>query len=208
MPTPQRHGLILDFGGVLTTPVADSTRAFCHREGLAPDAFLDIISVDPVGRELYKDLELGAITQAAWNTRTAPLLGVDATNLIGRALADLRPEPTMLAAVRSARQAGVKVALLTNSIGSDPYDPYEDYGLDTLCDAVVLSEHHGIRKPDPAIYTIALEAIGLPAQECVFVDDSPRNLTPASDLGIATALDTTPAETIPQLENLLGIPLH
>ncbi|MFD0384155.1 HAD-IA family hydrolase [Streptomyces stramineus] len=109
--------------------------------------------------------------------------------------------------MRSARRAGVKIALLTNSLGSDPYDPYEGYDLDTLCDAVVLSEHHGVRKPDPAIYPIALEALGLPAADCVFVDDSPRNLTPAGDLGMATVLDTTPAETIPRLESVLGIPL-
>ncbi|MEU4203873.1 HAD-IA family hydrolase [Streptomyces sp. NPDC039022] len=202
------RGLLLDFGGVLATPVTDSMRAFCLREGLAPDAFLDVVSTDPVGRELYENLECGVITQDEWNLRTAPLLGVEATNLLGRVLAGLRPEPAMLAAARCARRAGVKVVLLTNSAGSVPYDPYEGYGLDALCDAVVLSEHHGVRKPDPALYRIALESVGLPARECAFVDDSARNLPPAEDLGMTTVLDTTPTETIRRLEGVLGIPLR
>ncbi|MGP3683352.1 HAD-IA family hydrolase [Streptomyces sp. IBSNAI002] len=207
MSTPLHQSLVLDFGGVLTTPVADSARAFCVREGLAPDAFTDVISKDPTGRELYGQLEHGQIGQAEWNSRTAPLLGVDATNLIGRVLSGLRPEPVMLCAARTLRAAGVKVVLLSNSLGSDPYDPYEGYDLDTLCDAVVLSEHHGIRKPDPALYAIAVEAAEVPARACVFVDDSPRNLTPAGDLGMTTVLDTTPAETVRRLEDLFGCPL-
>ncbi|GGX72769.1 HAD-IA family hydrolase [Streptomyces hiroshimensis] len=208
MPLPLRQGLVLDFGGVLTTPVAECTRAFCLREGLAPDAFLRIISADPEGSEIYARLERGEIAQAEWNERTATLLGVDPTDLIGRVLADLRPEPLMLAAAQAARRAGVKAGILSNSLGSGPYDPYRGYGFDTLYDAVVLSGRHGIRKPEPGIYPLVLKQLQLPAESCVFVDDSARNLPPAQDLGMTTVLDGDPAETVKRLEEIFGIPLR
>ncbi|MET9413492.1 HAD-IA family hydrolase [Streptomyces klenkii] len=208
MPPPPHQGLVLDFGGVLTTPIAECTRAFCLREGLAPDAFLQVISADPEGREIYAQLELGRIGQTEWNERTAALLGVAPDNLIGRVLADLRPEPLMLAAGQAARRAGVKVGILSNSLGSGPYDPYRGYGFGTLYDAVVLSGDHGLRKPEPGIYPLILKELRLPAEACVFVDDSARNLPPAQDLGMTTVLDADPAETVKKLEELFRLPLR
>ncbi|MEU2855643.1 hypothetical protein [Streptomyces syringium] len=87
-----RLGLILDFGGVLTTPVPDCARAFARREGLPEDAFLHAFAVDPAGKALYAELERGAITQVDWNTAMAARLGLDnAENLLGRVLANLHP---------------------------------------------------------------------------------------------------------------------
>ncbi|MFE0047314.1 HAD-IA family hydrolase [Streptomyces albireticuli] len=208
MSRPRPLGLLVDFGGVLTTPVGEATEAFCRSEGLAPDAFANVITKDPAGRALYADLELGRITQTEWNTRTAPLLGVDPTGLLGRVLAGLRPEPALLAAVDAARRAGIRTGLLSNSVGRAPHDPYQGYDLDTRFDTVVLSGHHGTRKPDPALYATALELLELPAHACVFVDDSPRNLDPARDLGMTALLDTTPPETVSGLEEIFGIPLR
>ncbi|MFV8132983.1 HAD-IA family hydrolase [Streptomyces syringium] len=205
--TPPGKGLILDFGGVLTTSVAACTRAFCLREGLAPDAFLNAVSVDPVGRELFADLERGAITQEEWNEHTAPLLGVDPVNLLGRALADLRPEPTLTGAARAARRAGVRVGVLSNSLGYEPYDPYAGYELDTSYDAVLLSGRYRMRKPDPGLYTIMLGLMELPAEACVFVDDSARNLTPAQELGMAVVRAAEPAATVAAIETVLGLDL-
>jgi HAD superfamily hydrolase (TIGR01509 family) len=72
----------------------------------------------------------------------------------------------------------------------------------------VISGEVGLRKPDPAIYTLGAEAIGLPPQACVFVDDLGGNLKPARALGMATVKHVTADETIPQLEALLGIALR
>lgn len=207
MSHPRRQGLILDFGGVLTTSVPACARSFSVREHLSPDAFLNTIAVDPVGRELYADLERGAITQVEWNERTAALLGIDSTNLLGRVLADLHPEPRMIDAAQAARRAGVKVGILSNSLGIGPCDPYAGYRLDTDYDAVLLSGQHRMRKPDPEIYTLMLDLMDLPAQACAFVDDTARNLPPAEILGMRVILATEPARTIPQVESLLGLTL-
>lgn len=202
-----RTGLILDFGGVLTTSVPACALAFDRRAGLPDGTFLSLIARHPEGAALYADLERGAITQARWNERTAALLGIDGTDLLARVLQDLHPEPSMIAAARAARAAGVRVGIFSNSLGSGPYDIYAGYDLAANYDTVLLSEDYKLRKPDPELYGIMLDLMELPGQACVFVDDTTRNLPPAEALGVATVLARNPADTIAQLESLLGLHL-
>ena len=54
--------------------------------------------------------------------------------------------------------------------------------------ASVISSEVGLRKPDPAIYELAAERLGLPPERCAIVDDLPGNLKPARALGMATVL--------------------
>ncbi|MER5495003.1 HAD-IA family hydrolase [Streptomyces sp. NPDC002490] len=203
----RRTGLILDFGGVLTTSVAACATGFDRRAGLPEGTFLTAIAKNPEGVALYADLERGTITQTEWNERTAALLGIDGTNLLGRVLEDLHPEPSVIAAAQAARAAGIKVGIFSNSLGSEPYDIYDGYDVDRLYDTVLLSEHYKMRKPDPEIYEVMLGLMELAGPACVFVDDTARNLPPAEDRGVATVLAKNPADTIAQVEALLGIPL-
>jgi FMN phosphatase YigB (HAD superfamily) len=57
------------------------------------------------------------------------------------------------------------------------------------------------------MYELGAERAGVSAEQCVFVDDLPFNLTPAEKLGMATIHHTSPETTIPELERLLGVPL-
>ncbi|MFF0291220.1 HAD family hydrolase [Streptomyces sp. NPDC005262] len=202
-----RTGLILDFGGVLTTPLLPSVLAFEQREGLARGACVTALYLDEEGARRTHDLERGAMTQAEWNSAAARSLGVAAGNLMGRIFADLRPEAAMIKAVVAARRAGVSVGILSNSVGLDPWNLYDGYDIDQLCDAVVISERHRMRKPDPAIFQLMLEMLGKPAETCVFVDDTEQHLAPAAELGLAAVHAKDPEETIARLEVLLGVPL-
>ncbi|MGH3779486.1 MAG: HAD-IA family hydrolase [Pseudonocardiaceae bacterium] len=74
-----------------------------------------------------------------------------------------------------------------------------------MFNTVVLSGEHGVRKPEPAIYQIAVGKIGLPAERLVFVDDLGGNLKAARALGMTTARHIDAATTIPQLEQLLAV---
>jgi epoxide hydrolase-like predicted phosphatase len=125
--------------------------------------------------------------------------------LISRLFAGMRPDDEMLAAVRAARGAGVRTGLISNSWGAGSYDRAL---LDELFDGVVISGEVGIRKPEPRIYELGLAAIGVPAREAVFVDDLPGNLKPARALGMATVHHRSAAETVPELERLLGVALR
>jgi len=199
-------GLILDFGGVLTTSVPACAAGFDQREGLPHGTFLNAITADPVGRALYADLERGAITQVEWNERTAALIGIDGTDLLRRALIDLHPEPTVIDAARRIRDTGVKLGIFSNSLGLEPYNPYEPWNLDENYDVVLISERYHLRKPDPEIYLLMMEMMQLNPQDCVFIDDTARNLPPAEGLGMAVILATEPTSTIAQLQDLFRIP--
>ena len=110
----------------------------------------------------------------------------------------------MIAALIKVRAAGLKTAVLSNSWGQTLY-PRER--LDEICDEVVLSGEVGLRKPDPAIFRLALDRLEVEAPRAVFVDDHPGHLEPAAELGMATVLHVMPARTLADLEALLEVPL-
>ncbi|MFR9723365.1 HAD-IA family hydrolase [Streptomyces sp. MS19] len=200
------RGLILDFVGVLTADVTDVIGAWCVREGLPPQAWHEALTVDPEGRERYLALEAGRLTQAEWNRHTAVQLGLaDADNLMGRVWADVRRADDMIALAVAARAAGMKVAMLSNSFGLDPYDPYAHAGVWDLFDVAVISEREGVAKPDPAIYQLTLDRMQLTGADCVFVDDQPVNLPPAAALGITTVHADGDPGYVGRLAALLGL---
>ena len=109
----------------------------------------------------------------------------------------------MIAAVGRAREQGIVTGLLSNSWGrATDYDALGD-----IFDGKVISAEEGMRKPDPRIYPLAAERMGLAPEEIVFVDDLGFNLKPAKQLGMTTILHTDAATTIPQLEDILGVSL-
>ncbi|MEU9415980.1 HAD-IA family hydrolase [Streptomyces sp. NPDC048272] len=204
---PQFRGLILDFAGVLTASPLAVHRAWCASEGLDEHAWRSTLNDNPAGRRLYAALEVGEIDQVAWNEGTAPLLGdrVDPINLMGRAWSGVPVASRMVGLARAARAAGLKLALLSNSFGLAPFDPYRHMGIWDLFDVHVVSELVGLAKPDPAIYELTISRLGLSGTECVFVDDHAVNLPPAEALGITTVHAQDEAAAVAQLEVLLGI---
>ncbi|MFJ8477030.1 HAD-IA family hydrolase [Kitasatospora sp. NPDC094011] len=198
------RGLILDFAGVMTTPIGRSSRAWCAGEGLPADAWRRTLEDDPAGRALYVELELGRMSQAEWNRQTAALMGVSGKNLMGRAHGTVRAVPEMVDLAERARAAGIAVALLSNSYGFDPYNPYVATGIWDLFDVRVVSGLEGVAKPDPAIYRRTLERMGLAGADCIFVDDHRPNLAPAEALGITPVLADGP-ETAARVARLLDL---
>lgn len=200
-----RRGLLVDFGGVLTTDLFASFAAFCVAEGLDPDALRQGFRRDPEARDLLIALEEGRLEPEEFEPRLAALLGVaEPGGLIERLMAGAGPDHAMLDAVRAARAAGVRTGLVSNSWGTARYDRTL---LAELFDGVVLSGEERRRKPAPEMYARGAERIGVPPAECVFVDDLPFNLEPAAELGMATVHHTSAEVTIPELEALLGVEL-
>jgi putative hydrolase of the HAD superfamily len=197
-------GLILDFAGVLTSNMVEVIELFEAREHLAPGSFLACWA-SPEGQELYRQLELGRISQRAWNEGFAALLAICGDNLMERLLYFLDPAHDVLKVARQARAAGVRTALLSNSLGRDPYDPYARYNLPSLFDVVVLSADCGLRKPDPAIFELTLDQLAVPAVSCVFADDTEANLQPAEAMGMTVVHALDEQETAARLRALLGL---
>jgi putative hydrolase of the HAD superfamily len=200
------RGLLVDFGGVLTTNVFQSFRAFCEAEGLAADAFADLLRNSAETRAQLRQLETAQIGADEFGRHLGPLLGVaDTDGLMGRIFAGIGPEPAMIDAVRAARAAGVRTGLISNSVGTDIYDREV---LEELFDAVVISGEVGLHKPQPEIFLLGAERIDLPPADCVFVDDLRENCAGAEAVGMTAVLHRGPERTLPELERLLGVELQ
>lgn len=197
----ERRGLLMDWGGVLTSDVFASFAAFCAAEGLAPETVRDLFMRDPRARELLGDFESGRLEDADFEVAFGEVLGVaEPAGLIGRLFGSLAVNEELAVAVQGYRDAGVKTGLLSNSWGTATY-PMERIG--QLFDVLVISGEHGIRKPEEAIYALAVERMGLPADQLVFVDDLRGNLKPARALGVHTIHHVDNATTLAELRAVL-----
>jgi epoxide hydrolase-like predicted phosphatase len=198
------RGLLIDWGGVLTSSLFDSFSAFCELEGLAPETLAQRFRGDPTCRELLIGLETGRIAEEDFEPKLAETLGVSAPGLIDRMFAGSGPDEEMIGAVRAARAAGIHTGLISNSWGTRRY-PMDL--LSELFDGLVISGEVGMRKPAPEMYVLGAKRIGVEPGLCVFVDDLPFNLAPAAELGMATVHHTTAGQTIAELEKLRAVEL-
>jgi epoxide hydrolase-like predicted phosphatase len=195
---------LIDWGGVLTTNLFTSFHEYCVRMEIDPAELGKRFSADPEFRELLIALEKGALAEIDFEQRFAGILGVAPEGLIDGLFAGVQPDVAMVEAVRAAREAGIRTALVSNSWGVHRY-PHDMFA--EIFDGVVISGEEGTRKPARRMYELGAERAGVAAELCVFVDDLPFNLTPAQELGMATVHHTNAETTIPELEALLGVPL-
>lgn len=207
------RSLIVDFGGVLTTPLGDAMAHFAELRGIELQDLVRVALAAYHGEDddLVIRFEKGEISDAEFSLEFAQRLTdvtgreVEAEDLLQGLLGSLRMEDDMIEAVRRARDAGIKTALLSNSWGLELY-PRQT--LEEICDVIVISGEVGMRKPDAEIFTLTTDKLALQAEECIFVDDHPGHLKTAGEVGMTTVLHRTPAETIPELERLLGLELR
>jgi putative hydrolase of the HAD superfamily len=205
------NALIVDFGGVMTTPLQDAMEEFASDLGLELQDLARVALAAYTGSEdsLVTDFETGRITEEefseAFAARLTDVCGkpVPAQDLVKR-LFRMRLEEEMFEAVAAAKAAGLRTGLLSNSWGTDAYPRDRFTG---LFDEVVISGEVGLRKPDPAIFELMTEKIGVAPQESVFVDDHPGHLQAALEHGMTTVLHRSPGQTIVELEGLLGVAL-
>ena len=199
-------GLLVDFGGVLTSNVFDSFRAFCVGEGLDPSELRRLFRENPRALQLVRTLEVGAMTEDEFGERFGEMLGIDErAGLVDRMFVGVRPDEEMLAALRRARAAGVRTGLISNSMGAGRYDRDS---FPELFDGVVISGEVGFHKPQPEIYRLGCERVGLRPEECVFVDDLRENCDGAEAVGMTAVLHRGAETTVPELERLLGVELR
>ena len=197
------QGLLVDFGGVLTTNIWDSFDAFCENEGLERGTVLELFRADGEALALLRSLERGAVSDSEFEHDFGEMLGVPPEGLIDRLFGGLAPEQAMIEAVTAAREAGVRTGLISNSWGTGIYEraPLR------IFDATVISGDVGLHKPQPEIYELGAERIGVAPAACVFVDDLRENVAGAEAVGMTAILHRDPAATIAELERLLGIPI-
>jgi putative hydrolase of the HAD superfamily len=211
------RGIITDWGGVLTTPILATVRAWIEADGIDWSSYLAVMrpwvsqAYDAAGRpNPIHALERGECSSTEFEQiLAARLLRIDgaavvADGLLRRMFAASLPVPAMYDTIRTLRAAGLRTALLSNSWGCDEY-PRADFP--GLFDTVVLSGEVGMRKPEKEIFLHAAQALGLAPAECVFVDDMEANVASAQACGMTGVLHTETAATARALQDLFGVPL-
>jgi epoxide hydrolase-like predicted phosphatase len=199
-------GLLVDFGGVLTSNVFDSFRQFCEAEGIDPNRVKTLFRENPEALGLVRSLEVGDIGEDDFSREFGALLEIDdRDDLVNRMFGYIEPDEAMVEAVKRARGAGVRTGLLSNSMGAGRYDRS---AFPELFDGVVISGEVGLHKPQPEIFELACERVGLAPTDCVFVDDLRENCEGAEAIGITAVLHRGADSTLPELEKLLGVDLR
>jgi putative hydrolase of the HAD superfamily len=116
--------------------------------------------------------------------------------------------PAMLHAIECIRAHGLRTAALTNNwVATDGRASPNGFG-ELAFDVVVESAVEGVRKPDPRIYELVLQRLGVAATESVFLDDLGINLKPARALGMTTIKVTDPDVALTELELTLGFDIR
>ena len=216
LPSPGiPRGVIFDWGGVITSPIVDTVRAWLEADGIDKDSYT--AAMRPWVRQAYgpdeaespiHGLERGDITDSQFEEILASALvtvdggKVAAAGLLKRMFAGSVVQQEMLELVRELRATGLRTGLLSNSWGHR--DTYPSDVLAELFDDAVISADVGMRKPEERIFLLAAERLGLSPAECVFVDDVEGNIVAARALGFAVVHHTEPAATKAELAGLLS----
>ncbi|MCP4035406.1 MAG: HAD family phosphatase [bacterium] len=137
---------------------------------------------------------------------------ISAREMMGRMNDATRPRKSMLRAIVRLREAGLRTAAVTNNwVVPEELARENPAGVKSkvakLFDVFVESSVEGLRKPDPAIYTLTCERLGVMPEACVFLDDIGSNLKSARAMGISTIKVDAPEPALRQLETLVQLQL-
>ncbi|MEV6659695.1 HAD family hydrolase [Nocardia fluminea] len=206
LPEHRPTAVLFDFGGVLTSSVLDALDALGRSLGCDPGLPVRLLSQDPDSRAILAAHEEGRIGEVAFELAFARRLrahgaDVDGAGLVRRIQSKLRPDSDMIELVKQVRAAGVRVGLLSNSLGDDCYVGFD---LDSMFDAVTISGTVGVRKPSRRAFDLACVSLGVEPAATVMVDDLEQNIIAAERVGLAGILHHDAADTAQRLWAALG----
>jgi putative hydrolase of the HAD superfamily len=203
--------VISDFGGVLTSPLLDSFTAFQESSGISLE-HLGMAMAAVAGRlgvnPLF-ELETGRMTEAEFlrslSEQLSDQLGrpIEMHGFGERYFEHLHPNEPMIEYMRELRGRGYKLAICTNNVREWEQRWRSKLPVDEIFDVVVDSAFVGTRKPEPRIYEITLERLGVAADAAMIVDDIELNCTAARELGLAAVWFQSTEQAIAEIEALL-----
>ena len=200
-----RDVLICDFGGVLTTPLQEGFLAYQEEAGVSLEELGTAMAraAEEHGDHPLFMLERGEIAETEFWSRLDRHVGgeFDLDRLRALFFERLERNPPMIELVRKLRGDGIRAALLTNNVREwESLWRSKLPEIDELFEVIVDSAFVGLRKPDPAIYTLTLERLGdVDPDRCVFVDDLDVNCDTARDLGMTAVRYESPEQAIPEI---------
>jgi len=207
------EAIVSDFGGVLTTPLLDAFLGLQERRGIPLEAFgaaLARAAADNGGANPLFELETGRLTEAQFIAQLGAALraelgrDVDVERFGETFFEHLHPNAELFGFMRTLHGRGYRMAILTNNVRE--WEPLwrSMLPIDELFELVVDSGFEGVRKPDPRIYEVTLDRLGVKPQAALFVDDMEVNCDAARELGMQTVWFRSNAQAIGEIERLLA----
>jgi putative hydrolase of the HAD superfamily len=205
------EAVISDFGGVLTSPLIESYAAVQESSGVPLDALGRAMAsiAERNGSNPLFELETGRLSEAEFLDG----IGRELTQQLGRPVSmrdfgerffdNLHPNERMLEFMRGLRDRGYKLGICTNNVREWEPRWRSKLPVDEIFSVVIDSAFVGYRKPEPKIYEITLERLGVPAQAALLIDDIELNCTAARDLGMHAVWFRDTDQAIAEIEEQL-----
>ena len=207
------RAVISDFGGVLTTHLAGSFQAFAERSGIPLEALGSALATvaERDGAHPLHELECGRVSEASFMEAIGATLSEQLGREVGMAsFADdyfggLEPNTPMIELMASLRDTGLRMALLTNNVREWEAHWRAMAPIEEIFELVVDSSFVGMRKPEPAIYELTTERLGVRARECLFVDDFEHNCDAAQAVGMTAVVYRDAEQSTAEIHAALGV---
>jgi putative hydrolase of the HAD superfamily len=210
-----RDTVIFDFGGVITSSPFEAFNRMEAERGLPHNLVRRINATDPDGNAwaLFERAEIDAARFDALFAEEARAFGYELPGRDVLALLSGDIRPAMVAAIDWLKTNGYRVGCITNNVpaghGAQMSSTEEKAAAIAAIlarfDHVVESSKVGVRKPDPAIYRMACEALDVTPLSCVYLDDLGINCKPAAALGMAAIKVSSGEQALADLESALGL---
>ncbi len=206
------EAIVSDFGGVLTSPLLDSFLAFEEQSGISPAALgqaLGAIS-ERHGSHPLAELETGRMSEKEFLAALARELSeqldrdVELAGFGEQYFEHLEPNREMIDYMRSLRERGYRMAICTNNVKEWEERWRSMLPVEEIFDVVVDSAFVGARKPEPRIYEITLERLGVEPAAALLVDDIEINCDAARELGIRAVRFKSSEQAIAEIEAALA----
>jgi putative hydrolase of the HAD superfamily len=207
--------VIWDFGGVFTSSPFEAFARYERERALPVDFIRRINATNPHDNAwaLFERAEIDAATFDAKFASESKALGheVRGADVLPLLSGDVRPR--MAAALKTCKAAGLKVGCITNNVmtgkgtgmASTTKKAAEVAAIMAQFQAVIESSKVGLRKPDPRVYQMMCERLGVDPTACVYLDDLGVNCKPAAALGMAAIKVSTEAQALTDLSRLTGL---
>ena len=209
------EAVLWDFGGVFTTSPFDAFNRYERERGLPRDIIRKINSINP-DTNAWARLERSELAPAEFDAEFLAEarefgLSIPGRDVLGLLSGDLRPR--VVSAFRACK-ARFRVGCITNNAptgkGAGMSSSSEKAAalaeIFAAFDHVIESSKAGVRKPDPRIYAMMCEALGVKPDACVYLDDLGINLKPAREMGMTTIKVTSEQQLLDDLSQAVGIP--
>ena len=218
LPMTDYKAIIWDFGGVITSSPFEAFNRYEAAQGL-PENFIRTLNATNPDTNAWARFERSAISADEFDTafRSEALAAghdVPGSDVLALLAGDIRAE--MVAVLDGLKARNYRLACITNNVktgNDDAPNPGMARSVEKArqvadvmarFELVIESSVEGVRKPDPAIYQLACDRLGLAANQCIFLDDLGVNLKPARGMGMGTVKVLSAAQAIADLAALLG----